>query len=823
MSATSSTSRWHRSTLLRQDLRHAWRVVRKQPVFTATVVFTLALGIGLNTAVFSAVEAELLRPPPGVRDAEALLRVYRTAPGARWGSSSVAHYLDVREHTGDVFSGVAATAWRSMNITVGGLPRTVFAQVASANYFSLLGVTAARGRLFLPAEDTGWRANPVIVLSDGFWRDAFGADPSVIGTRIPVNGQQVTIVGVAPPRFRGLMPVVEPALWIPMTQLPQVWPSMAGEPTTWTVNFLDIVARLRPGISMAQAAARLDMLADEQRRADPTVYRDRGMAVIAAKDAGISPDIRSAELGLFGVVVVVVGLLLLLACGNVANLFLARATDRSREMATRIALGATRGTLVRQLLVESLLYAVIAAAVGLLLAAWAIAAVNRLTLPLNLTVRLDLALNVPVLAWTACLTLLTTVVFGLWPALHATRPSLVPALKGAPASGGTRSRARRAMIVAQAAVTVVLLSAAGFFLANLRHAAQVDKGFASDGLILAGLDPSLQGYTREETATFQRRLLERLRASPTVQSAALVAEVPLGVGSSDQSVEIPGYVPSPQESMTILYAAATPGYFATMGIPMRGRDFVDDDNASAQPVVVVNQHFVDRFWPGSDGVGKTVRIADRERVIVGVVPTGKYRRLGEAPTAFVWLPQEQQWRSSMSVVMRVRGGASQATALLRREVAALDANLPLGAPRTMDEHLAYALLPARLTAAALGAFGALGLLLASIGVYGVMAHAVAQRTREIGIRMALGASPRQLVRGMMREGLSLVTGGAVLGLVLAALAARALRSILSAGAGDALATCGAVTLVLVVVSAVATAIPARRAALVDPALAMRSE
>ncbi len=805
------------------SLRLAWRIFIKQPLFSAVVVLTLGLAIGLNTAVFSAIEAELLRPPPGVQEADRLLRIYRTAPGQPWGSTSVRHFLDLRARSDDAFSGVAATAWRSMNLTVGGAPRTVFAQVASANYFAVLGVEAARGRLFLPEEDAGWRAHPVIVLSDGFWRDAFGADPTVIGRVVPVNGQNVTIVGIAPPRFRGLVPIIEPALWIPLTQLPQVWPSLAGEPTTWEVNFLDVVARLREGVSPAQATARLDAITTAQRAEWPEEYRDRGMAAIAAMEAGITPGMRSAEVGLLGVVLVVVGLLLLLACVNVANLFLARATDRSREMATRIALGAGRGALVRQLLVESLLYAVIAAVVGLLLAGFAIGLVNRLALPMNLTVRPELGLPPSVLAATSLVTLLTTLVFGLWPALQATRPSLVPALKGEPAAGGTRSRARRLMVVAQAALSMLLLTGAGFFLANLQRATTLDKGFTAEGLVLAGIDPSLQRHSRAASAELQERLLERVRRSPFVTSAAFVADVPLGVGSSEDDVEVPGYVPRPQESMATYFAAATPGYFATMGIPVRGRDFTAQDDSASAPVVVVNQRFVDRFWPGEEGVGRTIRFDDRERTIIGVVPTGKYRSLGEEATAYLWLPQAQQWRSAMSLVVRTTGRTDEVIGLVRREVAALDPNLPISAPRTMDAHLTFALLPARITAGALGAFGLIGLLLAALGIHGVAAHTVAQRTREIGIRMAIGASTGQVVRALLWEAMLLVAAGIAVGLAAAAFGARALRHLWYGSGSEGVLTYAAVSLLILVVALVATAVPARRAARVDPAVALRGD
>jgi predicted permease len=547
------------------------------------------------------------------------------------------------------------------------------------------------------------------------------------------------------------------------------------------------------------------------------------MTLIKATEAGITPSARTAEIGLFAVVLSVVSLLLLLGCINVANLFLARASDRSREMAVRVALGASRSNLIRQLMVESMLYATLSAAAGLCLAAWAIGVVNRIALPMNITVRPDLTLSTPVLGWTLVVTMLTTVVFGLWPALRATRPSLVPALKGESAAGGSRSRSRRAMVIAQAALSVLLLAGAGFFLMNLREATQVDKGFASEGLVLAGLDPSLQGYARSEIVAFQDRLLDRLRSTPQVAYAALVAEAPLGVGSSDADVDIPGYVPSAKESMAVFYAATTPSYFATMAIPIRGRDFEARDDSTSVPVVIVNQQFVDRFFPGTNGLSQTVRFAGRSRTVVGVVPTGKYRSLGEAPTAFLWLPQAQSWRAAMTLVVRSRGPADGVMALVQREIATLDPNMPISSLRTMDAHLAFALLPARIAAIALASFGGLGLLLAAIGIYGVMTHAVVQRTREIGIRLALGASPGQIERSLLRDGMTLVAIGLGIGLGVAALSARLLRHLLYDGGGSALPVYSIIVAVLGTVAFAATIIPARRAARIDPALAMRSE
>jgi predicted permease len=480
--------------------------------------------------------------------------------------------------------------------------------------------------------------------------------------------------------------------------------------------------------------------------------------------------------------------------------------------------------LVRQLLVESLMFSVVAGLAGLLVAAWTIGLANGISLPTDMDFRPDLRLSPLVLAFAFGVMTVTGVLFGLAPALHATRPSLIPALKGEAPAGGARSRMSRALVVAQMALSVVLLISAGLFVVNLRNATTIDKGFASDHVLLAEMDPGLQGYARAATEDFYRRLTERLSANPGVQSVAFTDQVPLGVGSSDRGVEIPGYTPAKGEGMSIYYASVTPGYFKAMGIPLlKGREFTTQDDSGSVRALVVNQRFVDRFWPGQDAIGRTVRTARREYTIVGVVPTGKYLRLGEDPTAHMWFAQSQLWSSGMAIVIRTTGAPDAFIGTLRAEVNALDANLPLSNIRTMEQYLGISLLPSRLVGAALGVFGVLGLVLASVGMYGVMAYSVTQRTREIGIRVAIGATARDVIQLVMRQGLALVLIGTVLGLTGAVAASRLLASVLYGGNALDPVTFVMVPLVLIAVSAAASFIPARRAAQVDPVNALRHD
>ena len=810
---------------LRQDFRFAGRMLIKSPLFTTIVVLTLAIGIGLNTAVFAAVDALLLRPLPGARAPSELVQLFRTAPGnERFNSSSIPHYFDIRDRTHTVFSGVAAWSFQFVSITAAGPPQTVVAEMVSANFFTVLGVTPLRGRFFTPDEDVGAGAHPVAVLSFGAWKSLFASDPKVVGRTIPVNGQSMTIVGVTPDGFNGALPIIQPELWVPIMQVAQIKPGNGSDLENRGNNYNTLVARLAPGVSVAQARARLTAVDAELRREFPDEYRERGSNLVRQVDVGIHPMFRTAQVGLSSVVMVVVAILLIIACVNVANLFLARARDRAREMAIRLALGARRAALVRQLLVESVVFAAVSGVVGLLVSVWAISIANRVSIPMNITFRPDVKLSSVVLAFAFGVTLLTGMLFGIAPALQATRPDLIPALKGEAPAGDSRSRTSKGLVVAQMALSIVLLVCAALFLANLRSATTLDKGFDGENLLIADLDPGLQGYLRPRSREFYRIVLERLQSNPMVRDVSMISDVPLGPSNSDRGVTIPGYVPIPNEGMSISYTSASPGYFKTMGIGLReGREFATQDDSSAAPVMVVNQRFADRFWAGKSALGNTVRSGGRDYTIIGVVPTGKYRRLGEDPTAYMYYSQDQQFQSTMSLVIRTKGDPTALIPALRREIAALDPNLPVSNVRTMDKHLGWALLPARVAGTALGVFGLLGLVLASVGMYGVMAYSVSQRTREIGIRMAIGASASHVIRLIMRQGLTLVLIGTAIGLAGAIAASRLLSSVLYGSDAMGPVTFVVVPLLLLVVAALATFLPARRATLVDPAITLRAD
>jgi macrolide transport system ATP-binding/permease protein len=807
------------------DLRYAIRLFLKSPVFTVVVVLTLALGIGLNTAVFSAIDALLLRPLPGTRAPEELVQVYRTYRGAMpYGSNSIPHFMDLRERSRDAFTDVAAWDLEVMNLSAAGQTQRVFAVMASADYFSVLGVTPALGRLFLAAEDSGRGAHPVAVLGFGAWKRTFGGDTGIVGRTILLNGQSYTIIGVTPAEFKGMIPVVSASLYVPLMQFDQVRPGSRASFESRGDNFMSVVARLKPGVSIAQANQRMTAIANGLRDAHPNDYRDSGINLVPEPEAGVHPMFRSAQVGLSSVVMAVVAMLLLIACVNVANLFLARARDRAKEMAIRLSLGARRSRLIRQLLTESLLFAGASGVAGLAIAWWVIGLANRITLPISLEFNPDLRVSPAVLFFTFGVSLATGLLFGLAPALQATHPSLVPALKGEAPAGASRSRTSRGLVVAQMALSIVLLVCAGLFLRDLTAVTTLNKGFVSENLLIADVDPGLQGYTRARTEDFYRRLSERMGAVPGVRAIAFTGSVPLGFSENDSDAEIPGYVPGPNENMAVQNTDVTPGYFEAMGIPfVKGHGFTAQNDSAAPGAIVVNQQFAEHFWPGKDPIGQTVRTRGRLHTVIGVVPTGKYQRLGEPPTAFMYVAQAQHWESGMSILIRTASDPMAMVAPLRAAIKELDRDLPVSDVRSMNNHLGSALLPARLAGASLGVFGVLGLALASIGLYGVMAYSVSQRTREIGIRMAIGAATGDVIRLVMRQGLSLVVIGAGVGLVGALGASRLLRGILYGGSVVDPVTFVAVPLVLVAVAAVASWLPARRAASVDPIRALRRE
>jgi predicted permease len=622
-----------------------------------------------------------------------------------------------------------------------------------------------------------------------------------------------------------VIPILQADVWVPLMMQNEFMPGYDRFQRRGN-NFMQVIARFQPDVTPELAQEGLDALSLRLREDMPEEYPEEAqMLLVPQSEVVIAPDMRNAAVGMSGVIMGVVGLLLLIACVNVANLFLARAQDRKKEMGVRLSLGASRGRIVTQLLTESVLFSLVAGAAGLVLAYAAVRGASRITLPIDIPHSFDLALNVPVLLFSLAVTVCAGILFGMAPALQASRPDLVTALKGEISAEGVRgSRTSRALVVGQMALSLVLLISAGLFIQNLAAATDLDKGFDPENALVAAMDPSLQGYERERTEQFYRDLLERVRGYPGVTAAGLGESIPLSFSSSDNTVDIPGYEPSPEERMSIRYNRVTPGYFTAMGIPLtEGRGFTEEDDMDGAGVIIVNQHFANRFWPGESPIGKQVNSHGMERTVVGLVPTGKYGTLGEAPMAHQYLPLAQSWGAGTYLHVRTSGDPEALIQPLREIVRGLDPNLPIFDVKTLNHHLGIALMPARLAGIVLGAFGVLGLILASVGIYGVMAYSVAQRTREIGIRVAIGANRGDVTGMVIRQGIRLVLIGGSVGLLGAFGASQLIKSLLLTGRGVDPVTFVSVPAVLGVVALVATYLPARKAATVDPVRALKYE
>ncbi len=809
-----------------RDLRFSVRMLLKNPMFTVAAVTTLALGIGLNAATFSAVHGLLLSPLPGTEDPDELVLIYREWPGIEYGSVSVPHYQDVRDRTPDVFENVSSWYFEPLSVASDGRSERTIGMVVSANFFQTFGAQPPLGRAFIPGvEDRDPGAHAVAVISHGFWQARFGGDRDIVGRTITLNGHPFEVVGVAPEDFRGPVNFASPPLYVPLMMANVLTPAFNRLEARGSNN-MNVVARLQDGVSVGRAREQLDAMLVQLRDEYPRFYENQvSHTVVMQKDAGIHPSFGDAQRGMSTVMMVVVGLLLLIACVNVANLFLARARDRRREMGIRLSMGAARSRIVQQLLTESLLFSVIAGAAGLVLANVANGLLAGFRPPIDGPWAFNVETNSTVLWFTAAISLAAGFVFGMAPALQSASPDTMAAVKGESSNRVGRSRASNALVVAQMALSLLLLISSGLFIRSLQAATQIDPGFESPAnLVMASVDPGLQGYEEARTRAFWDRMLEDVQALPEVSSAGLTLTAPLGLGSHDRSVAIPGYEFAEGERNSLHYTYVSDGYFETMGIEVvEGRTFTRQDDDGGPPVMMINQRFADRFWPGESALGKIVETASNEWEVVGVVETGKYQSLGEDPTEFMYFPQRILFRADMIVVARTGGDPQVVLQRIQELVRAADPDLPVYDVRTMEDHMGIALLPARLGGSVLGIFGLLGLALATVGIYGVMAYSVSQRTRELGIRVALGADRGSVLQLVLGEGLRLAAIGAAIGLVGSLAAARLVRGLLyNASAVDPIAFT-VVPLTLLGVAALAVYVPARKAARVDPIGALKSE
>jgi predicted permease len=816
------------SSLL-HDIRYALRLMARKPALVTLAVVSLGLGIGVNTAIFTLVNAVLLRDLPFTQPEE-IVNVYTTGDDElEYSTSSVPDYFDYRDRN-KVFSGLAAHRAYPLTWDSGDEPELVFAEVVSGNYFDVLGVTAVHGRTFLPHEDRTPGSHPVAVLAYDLWQSRFAGDRAVLGRTVKLNGHDFEIVGVAPETFHGTLAVFRSALWLPLMMHDQVTAeSIIEERGSRT---LLLKGRLRPGMTLEQAQAQLSVIAGGLAADYPETNEGRDVALVPASDVIVLPDFDGSVVTVATLLMVVVGLVLLIACSNIANLFLARASERRKEIAVRLSLGCGRWRLIRQLLTESVLISLIAGLGSLLFATWTARLLAGFQPPLPIPMSLDIGIDLRVFAFTLLVALVTGILCGLAPALHASRADLVPALKDEAAALGREYRRlglRNILVLIQVTVSTLLLIGAGLFIRSLAGAASIDPGFTLRKGVVVTMMPRLGGRcTAAEEQVFLGRLLERARALPGVDSATLAEFLPLGLAASTREIYVDGAELSEgTEAPNVDNVAIGPDYFRTMGIDLlRGRGVTDHDVHGAPPVAIVNETAARRFWPDADPIGKRLRFSDAEDAkvyeVIGLARDGRYRTLGESPRPYIYTSQAQQESFILTLIVAASAEA-ESRALVRRLLDDMDQNLPIIEIKTMSEHLEIMLFLPRMGAALLAGMGLLGLTLAAVGIYSVVACAVARRTHEVGVRMALGAGRTGVLRMLIREGMNLVFVGAGLGIVLALVVTRALAGILYGVSSNDPVTYVAVTIFMLTVALLANFVPANRATTIDPMQALRYE
>ncbi len=823
-------------TGLRRDLRYAVRTFFREPGFTAVVVITLALGIGGTTATYSAIDAILLRSA-SVADPDRVVSTYmlyaaraaaNPAAGDQVGNASYPDYADLRDS--NVLDGLAAFSGIALTLDANGTPEQINGQVVTGNFFDVLGVPAAVGRTFTPEDDRLGSPVRVAVLSYGTWQRRFGSDPSIVGRPVSLNGNPYNVIGVARRGFGGPELGGAAEVWVPMALQPEVRPPSAGSLRqrfpdmrllhARDVRWLSMIGRLRNGSSVAQTAAALDVVGRRLQTAYPESNRDLSATVMPL---GEGPGLRREARPLLRLLAVAVMLVLLIACANVASLLLARAVTRQREVAVRIAIGAGRGQLVRQWLTESILFGLLGSVAALLVAYWAIPILYGFLILEGV----DISLNMRVLGFTIAIGVAAGVIFGLAPVAQLIRPEAINALRdegGTVSSGVRATRARSIFVVVQVALSLVLLIGAGLFLRTLLRAYAVDLGYRVDRMLITTIEPG-DRYQPAAGQAFYTEVLNRLNALPGVAVAGAARVTVLSGSSRTMAASVDGRPLQPDRSNVIPVRAnvVSDRYLDAMGIPLlMGRHFEPSDLPTSQRVVIVSRSLANRLWPNADPIGKTLQSAS-PLVVVGVVPDTVYRRTTDRQVLPVfYLPLSQNYEAAVTLHVRTTGDPLAIIPAARKIVSDIDPRIALVRPRLLEDEFSRSLTEERTMVQFVGGLSAIALLLAAVGLYGVMAYATRQRTPEIGVRLALGASPASILSMIVLRGLRLVAVGGVFGLAAALVAVRFVRGLLFGVEPTDLVTWTAVVLTLTLVGLLACVVPARRAMRIDPVRALRN-
>ena len=810
---------------LKQDLILAFRRLRSSFGFTIAAIVTLALGIGANTTIFTAVNTVVFRSLP-VDHPDQLFSVNTKTYKTEFPVQSFPNYRDTRDRSTNVVAGLASYRIDPINFSRGGGDNSLaWGYLVTGNYFDLLGVAPQRGRLLHSSDDITRNGHPIAVITDAFWKRRFGGDPSAVGSRVKLNGLDYTIVGIAPPQFSGTEVIYTPEIFVPMAMEPQIEPGNNDLDVRDNLNYF-VVGRLKQGVTMPQVEAVFDSIADDLAREHPN--ENAGMKLRLSPGGLFGEFLRGTIRTFAAVLMTVAGLVLLIACVNLASLLIARASDRRKDTAIRLALGASRSDLIRQLLAESIVLSLAGGAAGLLLAFWLASLFAAWRPPIDIPVIPALHIDLRVMLFTAAVSIFTGVLFGLAPALQSSRAQLAPALKNESlAERLRRFQIRDVLISAQVAMSVVLLVGSVLVVRSLQNALTVPLGFDPRHVALVSYNLQLQGYDEARARQFQKRLLDNVRSMPGIESAALIDSLPLTLQWDNSGVLIEGK-PIPRASDVPLAARhrVTVDYFRTARTRLiAGRVFDQNDRQEGRHVAIVNEAFVHQLLPGENPIGRRFEHGTNGpwREIIGVVEDGKYRSLSESPMLAVFEPMEQDYSPNNNLIARSSVPEERLTAMLRRAVMDLDSSITIATQGSWTGHLGLALFPARIAATVLGAFGLLAIVLAATGVYGVTAYAVARRTREIGIRVALGAEPGEVIRVVVSHTAMLVGVGGAIGIALALASGRFVGQILYGVRETDPMTYAIAIIIMAAVAFAACWLPARRAIAVDPVTALRTE